>query len=342
MNEHIREMAPYASARDEFTGRAEVYLDANESWYGGNEGINRYPDPRAVGFRKELEKVMGFPFDMTAIGNGSDEIIDMLIRIFCTPGRDSVMISRPTYGEYKVLADLNNVQCIDVPLCEDLSLDTDRIIGMINERSPKIVFICSPNNPTGRVYPLSDILRISAANKGITVVDEAYADFASGFESAVGYIKDNPRIVVMRTMSKAWALAGARVGIMIADPEIQKVFIKTKAPYNVSSPAQKAAVEALLNAEKMRNIRDEIISERERLSSLLPSYPFVVKVYPSETNFILVKVDNAGRLYDHLLIRGIIVRNRSHEPLLDNCLRLTVGSKEENDRLLEGFDEYIV
>lgn len=342
MNPHIVAMEPYASARDEFTGKAEVYLDANESWYGGNWGVNRYPDPRCVELRRKLEEVLGLPFEMTAIGNGSDEIIDMLLRIFCAPGKDSILISRPTYGEYKVLADLNNLETIDVRLRSDLSLDTDAIIRTVKERKPKLVFICTPNNPTGRTYPVSGILRIARENPGMTVVDEAYSDFSPSFESMVPYIKDNPRIVVMRTMSKAWAMAGARVGIMVSDPELQAVFIKAKAPYNVSLLAQREALKALAAKDKLYAVRDGIIQERARVAEALGALKGVRRVYPSDANFLLVEVEDADGLYGYCLSRGVIIRNRSREPLLKGCLRMTIGSKEENDRLLEVVSGYEV
>lgn len=342
MNPHIVAMEPYASARDEFTGKAEVYLDANESWYGGNWGVNRYPDPRCVELRRKLEEVLGLPFEMTAIGNGSDEIIDMLLRIFCAPGKDSILISRPTYGEYRVLADLNNLETIDVRLRSDLSLDTDAIIRTVKERKPKLVFICTPNNPTGRTYPVSGILRIAKENPGMTVVDEAYSDFSPSFESMVPYIKDNPRIVVMRTMSKAWAMAGARVGIMVSDPELQAVFIKAKAPYNVSLLAQREALKALAAKDKLYAVRDGIIQERARVAEALGALKGVRRVYPSDANFLLVEVEDADGLYGYCLSRGVIIRNRSREPLLKGCLRMTIGSKEENDRLLEVVSGYEV
>ena len=225
LNPWIRDLVPYSSARSEFSGEADVFLDANESWDGPVGGICRYPDPLCRSLREEIERVMGFPSGMTAIGNGSDEIIDMLIRMFCAPGRDAVMIERPTYGTYSVFASVSGVRTIDVPLSPSLDLDTDAVIEAVRREKPRIVFICTPNNPTGRVYPLEDILRIADANDGITAVDEAYADFSPGFRSAVPYIGSNERIVVMRTLSKAYAAAGARLGILIAAPPIQQAFI---------------------------------------------------------------------------------------------------------------------
>lgn len=340
MNKHIREMVPYSSARDEFSGHADIYLDANESWFGGNDGINRYPDPLCRKLRKEIEKTLGIPYQMTAVGNGSDEIIDMLIRIFCEPGKDSVMIERPTYGEYSVLASLNNVAVIDVPLQESLQLDKSGMLKAIAERKPKILFICSPNNPTGIVYSLDDIAELADCNEGITVVDEAYSDFSEDFRSAVSLIESNKRVVVMRTLSKAWGLAGARIGIMAADPEIIAVFNKAKAPYNVSRLGQDAAIGALVNIEAEKAVVEEIRRERKRLGAFLLLLSYIRWVIPSEANFILAGVDDPGRFCSYLASCGIVVRNRSSEPLLSGGVRITIGSEEENMKLEEALVGY--
>ncbi len=338
LNPWIRDLVPYSSARSEFSGSADVLLDANESWEGGNSGVNRYPDPLCRALRKEIESVMGLPYDMTAIGNGSDEIIDMLIRMFCAPGRDSVMIERPTYGTYSVFARTSDVSVVDIPLTPDLDLDEEAVLGGIEEHRPKIVFICTPNNPTGRVYPLEAVLRIADANPGITAVDEAYADFAADFRSAVPAIMDNPRIVVMRTLSKAYAAAGARIGILVASPEIQGVFMKAKPPYNVSLLAQEAGMRALQDAPRVRERIAETRRRREELSSFLSSLPFVRCVFPSEANFILIRVTDAASLYSYLLGKGIVVRNRSSDPMLGSTLRITIGSEEETGKLKEALD----
>ena len=337
MNEHIRTLKPYSTARDDFKGKADILLDANESWLGGS-GINRYPDPRCTALRKEIEKVLSLPFDMTAITNGSDEAIDLLIRIFCRPGIDSVMIERPTYGAYRVFADLNGVEVIDARLKEDYTLDIPRMEEVMAQRKPKIVFICSPNNPTGRVYPLDKILRIADVNKGITVVDEAYADFAEDFESAAGAIKDNPRIVVLRTLSKAFGAAGARLGVIIADPAIQQVFMKAKPPYNVPFPSQQAGIRAVEDIEKVMKRVEETRIRRAELSSFLKTLPYTKEVFPSEANFVLFRVTDASRLYSYLLERGIVVRNRSSEPMLNNTIRITIGSDGEMERLKEALN----
>ena len=325
-------------ARSEFSGRADILLDANESWEGGNDGVNRYPDPLLRELREEIERVMGIPYEMSAIGNGSDEVIDMLIRMFCAPGRDSIMIERPTYGTYSVFAHTSNVAVVDVPLTADLDLDEEAIIKTIKDKKPKIVFICSPNNPTGRVYPLEKILRIADVNDGITAVDEAYADFSEGFKSAIQAIKENPRIVVLRTFSKAYGKAGARLGILVSDPAVQKVFMKAKPPYNVSSLSEKAGLEALRDYESVRRRIEETIRRRKELSAFLQSLPYVSEVFPSEANFVLVRVSDAASLYSYLLEKGIVVRNRSSDPLLENTLRITIGSEAEMAELKEAMN----
>ncbi len=338
LNPWIRDLVPYSSARSEFSGRADILLDANESWEGGNDGVNRYPDPTASALRLAIEREMGLPYGMTAIGNGSDEVIDLLIRMFCAPGRDSIMIERPTYGTYSVFARTSDISVIDVPLTPSLELDTGAMLDAIAVHRPKIVFICSPNNPTGRVYPLEDILRIAKSNEGITVVDEAYADFSPDFRSTVPSIADNPRIVVLRTFSKAYGIAGARLGILVASPDVQRTFMKVKPPYNVSSLAEKAGLEALSDMARVRSRIAETISRREEFSSYLGKLPFVREVLPSEANFVLARVDDASALYDHLISNGIVIRNRSSEPMLAKALRITIGSEEEMDRLKEVFD----
>ncbi len=338
LNPWIRDLVPYSSARSEFSDRADILLDANESWEGGNDGVNRYPDPLLRELREEIEHVMGIPYDMSAIGNGSDEVIDMLIRMFCAPGRDSIMIERPTYGTYSVFAHTSNVAVVDVPLTADLDLDEEAIIKTIKEKKPKIVFICSPNNPTGKVYPLEKILRIAEVNDGITAVDEAYADFSEGFKSAIQTIKENPRIVVLRTFSKAYGKAGARLGILVSDPAVQKVFMKAKPPYNVSSLSEKAGLEALRDYESVRRRIEETIRRRKELSAFLRSLPYVSEVFPSEANFVLVRVSDAASLYSYLLEKGIVVRNRSSDPLLENTLRITIGSEAEMAELKEAMN----
>lgn len=340
VNEHILNLIPYSSARDDFSGEADIYLDANESWYEGQIKANRYPDPRASLLRRKIEEVLSLPYKNTLIGNGSDEIIDLMIRIFCKPGEDRIMIMRPTYGAYRVFADINNVETISLLENSDLTLDEESIIEAIERYRPKIVFICSPNNPTGKSVPLSLIRRIAESNKGITAVDEAYSDFAPAFESAVTLLEENERVVVIRTLSKAWALAGARVGILVASEEIIALFDKAKAPYNVSILAQRAAFEALSDRENIERAKEETLKEKRLLEKELGELEYVKEVIAGDANFVLLRVDDAKRLYNYLSSKGIIVRSRDSEPHLKGCLRITVGSKIENRALMGALSEY--
>ncbi len=341
MRENIVSLDPYRCARDEFEGSAEVYLDANESWrkYIDFPGeINRYPDPRSSAVRKALEEVLGLPYDSTIVGNGSDEIIDLLFRIFCNPGKDSVLLLGPTYGAYKVFASINDIKVNMIPLDEDFLPDVEAVKSAIDRFSPKLLFICTPNNPTGNAVPLETIRSIASYNSAITVVDEAYGDF-SREQSAASLVLENERVVLMRTLSKAWGLAGARVGIAMCSSEIHDAMYNVKYPYNLGLPSQLEALKALANAESVRAGVEYTIKERERLARLLERSSKVVKVYPSDANFLLVKVVDANEIYLGLQKKGVIVRNRSRELNCENCLRITVGSVEEDDRLLAALEE---
>ncbi len=333
-------MEPYKSARDDFKGVADVYIDANESWYSNSFNANRYPDPACKEVRKLLEEKLSLPFSRTVVGNGSDELIDLIIKIFCKSGNDSIMIESPTYGAYGVFAASYNVSVIDTPLKPDLTLDISSMKRVIEEKSPKVTFICSPNNPTGKVYSLDEIEEILAVNDGITVVDEAYADFAESFQSAVGLIDRYPKLCVLRTLSKAWGIAGARVGILISAEYIKDLVMKVKSPYNVSILSQRAAVETLRDCDKVKEVRDYVVKERNELAGKLEELSFVREVINGDANFLLMRVDDADKLYRYLSERGIIVRNRTHERYLAGCLRVTIGSKLEMNRLLEALNEY--
>lgn len=340
VNSHILSMEPYKSARDDFKGCADVYIDANESWYANRFNANRYPDPACKEVRKLLEEKLSLPFSKTVVGNGSDELIDLIIKIFCKSGSDSIMIESPTYGAYSVFAASNNVGVIDTPLKSDLTLDISSMIDTIKENKPKVTFICSPNNPTGKVYPIDEIEKILAINDGITVVDEAYADFANNFKSAVPLIDRYPKLCVLRTLSKAWGIAGARVGILIATEYIKDLVMKVKSPYNVSILSQRAALDTLKDSDKVKEIRDYVVKERNMIAKKLLEYSFVREVINGEANFLLMRVDDADKLYKYLSENGIIVRNRTHERYLLGCLRVTIGSETEMDRLLEALDVY--
>ncbi len=333
---HINALVPYSSARDDCPVEEGIHLDANESWYDySGQGKNRYPDPHHRKARLAISSALGLPFERTMLTNGSDEAIDLLVRAFCIPGRDSVMVESPTYGEYRIFAEINDVGVHDVLLTKDLDLDVGNIRKTILEKHPKIVFICSPNNPTGKSYDIRKIREIADINDAVTVVDEAYSDFDPSFSSASALIDGNPRVVVLRTFSKYWGLAASRIGLVIASREIIMALDKIKAPYNVGLCSQNDVMEALASSDERKRILGSILSERERLSKALSGFTFVKKVYRSDANFILVRFDDEERIQRLLLDNGIIVRNRSSEPLLGGCLRITIGSREENDRLLE-------
>lgn len=333
---HINSLVPYSSARDDCPVEDGIHLDANESWYDySGQGKNRYPDPHHRRARLAISSAFGLPFERTMLTNGSDEAIDLLVRAFCIPGRDSVLVESPTYGEYGIFAGINDVGVDDVLLTADLDLDVVNIGKTILEKHPKIVFICSPNNPTGKSYDIEKIRKIADFNEAVTVVDEAYSDFDPSFSSAAALIDGNPRVVVLKTFSKYWGLAASRIGLVIASREIIEALGKIKAPYNVGLSSQNDVLEALASSGERKRILALVISERERLSREIAGFPFVRKVYDSDANFILVRFDDEKRIQKLLLDNGIIVRNRSSEPLLEGCLRITIGSREENDRLLE-------
>jgi histidinol-phosphate aminotransferase len=345
---NIASLVPYRCARDEFTGTASVYLDANENWqdFVAEKGRNRYPDPLCVNLRHRIDEVMGLPFAHTVVGNGSDEIIDNLIRMFCVPGKDRILLMPPTYGAYRVFADINDVKSDVVPLNENFGIDFPALEAYLAQEKRdrgngrcKLLFICSPNNPTGNAFPVSQIEEIASRFDGITVVDEAYFDF-NRYPSAVTLLDRHPNLVVLRTLSKSWGLAGARVGILVASEDICQVMRSMKYPYNVSSPAQETALHDLDHADAVREGTKEILAERERLKEVLPTIACVKQVYPTDANFFLVKVTDADGIYRYLMGKGIIVRNRTHEYHCQGCLRLTVGSKAENQALLAALKEW--
>lgn len=349
LRENIATLRPYSCARNDFTGEAEVYLDANENWqdFVDREDANRYPDPMAVHVRKALEDVLGLPFDHTVIGNGSDELIDNLFRCFCRPQKDTVLLMPPTYGAYRVFADINDVRVENVPLTPDFQIDMPAITSYLAEEKGrrtqesrlKMLFICSPNNPSGNAFPLDEVRTICSLFDGIVVVDEAYFDFSTQ-ESAVSLLDEFENLVVLRTLSKCWALASARVGVAIASKEIIAVIRSMKYPYNVGGPSQAIALKALEQADQVQKGLAMIKRERERLSVELAKLSCVVQVFKSDANFFLVRMTDAAGIYHYLLGKGIIVRNRSKEMHCENCLRITIGSEHENDVLLAALKEY--
>ncbi|MDY6344368.1 MAG: histidinol-phosphate transaminase [Sphaerochaetaceae bacterium] len=350
LRKNIAGLVPYSCARNDFKGTASVFLDANENWqdFVKQPGRNRYPDPLSTRLRAEIEKRMGLKAAHTVIGNGSDEVIDNLVRMFCVPGKDHVLLLPPTYGAYRVFCDINDVKVDVVPLTADFQLDMQAILAYLrNEKQNrkegagrlKLLFICSPNNPTANAFPLDQVEEIARNFDGITIVDEAYHDFSS-VESAVSLQPRYPNLVVLRTLSKCWALAGARIGILVASEEICAVMASMKYPYNVSSPAQDAALEDLANWEKVMAGKEDILKQRPLFAASLAKLSCVEKVYPSDANFLLVKVRDANKIYAYLMDKGIIVRNRSKELHCENCLRITVGNATENQAVIDALKEW--
>ena len=350
LRKNIATLVPYSCARNDFKGAASVYLDANENWqdFVDDPGLNRYPDPLCEHLRLEIERRMGLKREHTLIGNGSDELIDNLIRMYCEPGKDRVLLFPPTYGAYRVFCDINAVKTDEVPLRGDFQLDMPAILDFLAREKAerkegvgrlKILFVCSPNNPTANAFPLEQIEQIAQAFDGITVVDEAYCDFSSQ-KRADSLLDAYPRLVVLRTLSKCWALAGARIGILVASREICSVMASMKYPYNVSAPAQREALKDLQRWQEVEKGREEILKERPAFAEALSRISCVQKVYPSDANFLLVKVSDAKGIYEYLMQKGIIVRNRSKEVGCLQCLRITVGSHRENQAVIDALKEW--
>jgi len=339
---NIEKLVPYSSARDEFHGEARIFLDANENSIGSPlmKWYNRYPDPYQQKLKQKISQVKGVPPENIFIGNGSDECIDLLYRSFCNPGKDNVIIVPPTYGMYEVSAAINDVEVRKAPLLENFQLDLLHMETMVDEHT-KIIWICSPNNPTGNAMQHEDIETILNNFNGLVVVDEAYINFARQ-RSFISLLNEYPNLVVMQTLSKAWGLAGLRLGMAFASAEIVAVLNKVKPPYNISEPVQDLVLQALDRLEEVNEMIREIVRERERLAIALKALPLVQHVYPSDANFLLVRVADARAVYGYLLANQIVVRDRSKVMLCDNCLRITVGTARENDELLNVLNAFIV
>lgn len=330
MRPNIRAMQPYSSARDEFHGSASVFLDANENPY--NAPYNRYPDPMQWRLKERISEIKGVPVESIFLGNGSDEPIDLLLRAFCEPGKEKMLTTDPTYGMYQVAAEVNNVACVKVPLRDDFSLDLPALLAHIDDAT-KLIYLCSPNNPTGNSLGHDAIREVLRRFRGIVVVDEAYIDFSAG-PSFLRELGEWPNLVVLQTLSKAWGCAAIRLGMAFASPEIIGVLNKIKYPYNVNLLTQEKALE-LLDEDRMRTQLAQILQERTRLRRDLSAIPLVRRIYPTDANFLLVDVGDADGVYHKLVEEGIIVRNRNRVTLCRGCLRITVGTPEEDDRLLE-------
>ena len=331
---NIAALSPYSTARDEYQGELGVFLDANESPY--DNGYNRYPDPHQKSLKARLSEIKCIEAKNIFVGNGSDEAIDLMFRVFCEPAQDNAVAIAPSYGMYKVSAAINNIEMREVQLGEDFSLPVDALLGACDQNT-KLMFICSPNNPTGNSFPRKDILRLAEEFEGMLVVDEAYIDFAEA-ESLKSEIKRYPNIVVLQTMSKAWAMAGLRLGLALADSRVVEIMSQVKYPYNINKAALQI-VEQLLD-EPIDDKVKEIVEQRGVVAERLAAMPFVSKVYPSDANFVLARVDDADAIYEHLIADGIIVRNRNRVRGCEGCLRITIGTKQENEKLIQSLERY--
>ncbi|GGD96869.1 histidinol-phosphate transaminase [Planktosalinus lacus] len=332
VRENIRALKPYSSARDEFSGSEGIFLDANENPFGT---LNRYPDPYQKALKEKLSQLKDIPSKNIFIGNGSDEIIDLVFRIFCEPGTDKVITFPPTYGMYEVSAGINNVEVIRVKLTPDFQIDFEAFFQQMEQnKNIKIVFVCSPNNPTGNsIYNIEKLLEYNT----IVVVDEAYIDFSER-ASLIEKLPEYPNLIVSQTFSKAFGLAAARVGVAYANESIVALLNKVKPPYNVSALNQKAALEMLENYSLVQDRIRLILNEKEQLINQLSELDEVIKIYPSDANFLLVEFKNANEIYENLVNHNIIVRNRNSS--IKNCIRITVGSAEENSQLINTLKNY--
>ena len=333
VRDNVRKLTPYSCARDEYGGREGIFLDANENPFGD---LNRYPDPYHRELRSALSRLKGLPAENIFTGNGSDEVIDLCYRIFCNPGRDKALIFNPTYGMYEVSAAANDIEVIKVPLDENFNINISAVEPHFDDDRLKLIFICSPNNPTGNSMNSNDIEFIIRNFKGIVIIDEAYIDF-SVHPSFSLKIMQYPNLVVMQTFSKALGLAAARIGMAFAGQEIIKYFFRMKPPYNISTINQAVALKKLDEISESRGQVKRIIEERCRLVQSLAKLKAVEKIYPSEANFLLIRVMDADYIYKMLLEKGVIVRNRSR--MISNCLRITVGTADENSRMISELEK---
>ncbi len=341
IRENIKSLVAYSSARDEFSGEAKVFLDANENCLGSplTKWYNRYPDPHQNEVKDALSKVKGIAAEHIFLGNGSDECIDLLFRCFCNPGKDNVIICPPTYGMYEVSANINDVQIKKAPLLENFQLDLIHLESLVDENT-KLIWICSPNNPTGNSLNREDIETVLNNFNGIVVIDEAYINFAKQ-KSFIQELAEYPNLVVMQTFSKAWGLAALRLGMAFASVEIITVLNKVKPPYNINQATQEFALKALEEVGQVNDMITEIVDVRDALADVFNTIPTVEKVYPSDANFLLVKIKDARKIYEFLLTKGIVLRDRSSVKLCEDCLRITVGTEQENTLLIDALAEYL-
>jgi histidinol-phosphate aminotransferase len=347
VRDNIKNLTPYSSARHEFTGKASVFLDANENAFGspgnfpsGDAGgrFNRYPDPLQWQLKFQLARVKGVPAENIFIGNGSDEVVDLAYRIFCNPGTDNVIICPPTYGMYEVSANINDVAIKKVNLTPDFQLDVNGILAAVDANT-KLLFICSPNNPTGNNMNREDVEVLLNNFPGIIIIDEAYINY-SRQKTFIQELTEYPNLIVMQTLSKAWGLAALRLGLCYASMDIIDLLNKVKPPYNINEASQQLGLEALQDMDTVNGWIKQTVTEKQLLQQTLAQLSFVEKIYPSDANFILVKVNDANALYDYLAANEVIVRNRSKDVHCSNCLRITIGTPEENSILINLLKSY--
>lgn len=340
IRDNIKALVPYSSARSEYSGAASILLDANENCYGSGADLsyNRYPDPLQQVLKRRIAVLKGIPEQQLFLGNGSDEPIDLLIRICCTPGQDNILIMPPTYGMYEVAAKINNIAVKEVPLTAEFAIDLEAVLAAIDPNT-RIIFICSPNNPTGNLLDAAAIRQIVRSFNGIVVIDEAYIDFAAA-GSLYKSLSGCWNVVVLQTFSKAWGMAGLRLGMAMGTEELITVLNKVKAPYNISTPVQELVLKALDNESQVIEWISKIIEEREWLRRSLTALPVVLQVYPSDANFLLVRVNDVTGVYQYLAANNIIVRDRSRIEQCRGCLRITIGRREEHQALLDALQQY--
>ena len=340
VRENIKNLSPYSSARDEFSGVAKVFLDANENSFGSplTKWYNRYPDPHQTAIKEALSVIKSVPSGQIFIGNGSDECIDLLFRSFCEPGKDNIIICPPTYGMYEVSANINNVQIKKAPLLPDFQLHLIHLENLMDANT-KIIWICSPNNPTGNSIERASIEMVLNNFNGLVVIDEAYINFSKQ-KSFIQELQDYPNLVVLQTLSKAWGLAGLRLGMAFASKEIIGILDKVKPPYNINTATQELVLKALQEVGQVNDMIKIIVDMREALANVFRKMPTVEKVYPSDANFLLVKIADARAVYDFLLTRQIVVRDRSSVELCENCLRITIGIEKENTLLIDAMQAW--
>ncbi|WP_372754937.1 histidinol-phosphate transaminase [Labilibaculum sp.] len=329
IRENVKKLVPYSSARDEFSGKGSVFLDANENPY--DNGVNRYPDPLQRTLKKRLGEVKAVNSENMILGNGSDEVIDLLFRAFCEPNRDNVIICTPTYGMYEVAAGVNAIENREVPLDDNFQPNVEAVLSAVDAQS-KMLFLCSPNNPTANLLEENKLLQLLNSFQGIVIVDEAYIDFAPG-KSLLSKLSEYPNLVILQTLSKAWAMAGIRLGIAFASKEIIDVLHRIKPPYNVNCLTQAKALKLLKDVDSCKEKVEVILTERDRLKLFLSDLNFVEKVYSTDANFILIRVKDARQLYQYLLTEEIIIRDRSKIKNLNNCVRISIGTEKENEIL---------